>query len=169
MPSHDKTIVYAAGVWDLFHVGHLNLLKAAKALGDVLIVGVSTDDLVLRHKGRRPVVGYEDRAAIVGACRYVDLVVCQETIEKDEQLERLNVDVLVVGSDWWGRKVRGHEWITKRGGKVFYFPYTQGRSSTAIREHLLNEPGRSQLGSSINRSSDTAMVRSSAGDGGTKE
>ena len=136
MSTGTKTIVYAAGVWDMFHIGHLNILKAAKALGDILIVGVSTDELVERTKGHRPMMDYTDRAAVVEACRYVDMVVPQEDIEKDEQLERLNVDILVVGSDWWQRKVHGHQWMIDHGKKVFYLPYTQSMSSTKLRDAL---------------------------------
>lgn len=132
----DKTIVYAAGVWDVFHIGHVNLLKAAKVLGDVLIVGVSTDDLVLKYKKRRPLMDYSERTAIIGACRYVDVVVPQETLDKDEQLERLNADILVVGSDWWEKKVNGDKWMTQRDKKVFYIPYTTSQSSTKLRTAL---------------------------------
>ena len=89
MSGDGKVIVYAAGAWDMFHVGHLNVLKAAKALGDVLIVGVSTDELVLQYKGHHPLLSYEDRTAVVAACRYVDVVVPQRTLEKDEQLKKL--------------------------------------------------------------------------------
>ncbi len=132
----NKTIVYAAGVWDVFHIGHVNLLKAAKALGDVLIVGVSTDELVLNYKKRQPLMSYQERAAIVDACRYVDVVVPQETLDKDEQLERLNADILVVGDDWWAEKVNGHHWMTRQGKKVFYFPYTTSQSSSRLRAAL---------------------------------
>ena len=101
MSRDGKIVVYAAGVWDMFHVGHLNILKAAKALGDVLIVGVSTDELVFKYKGHHPLLSYEDRSAVVAACRYVDVVVPQRDIEKDEQLQKLDADILVVGDDWW--------------------------------------------------------------------
>jgi rfaE bifunctional protein nucleotidyltransferase chain/domain len=134
--SSRKVIVYAAGVWDMFHVGHLNLLKKAKALGDILIVGVSTDDLVLKYKGHHPLMCYEDRAAVVENCKFVDAVVPQRTIEKDEQLQKLDVDILVVGDDWWDRKVRGHDFMISQGRRVVYFPYTEGRSTTRLRQAL---------------------------------
>lgn len=131
-----KIIVYAAGTWDMFHVGHLNILRAAKALGDILIVGVSTDDLVLEYKGHHPLLSYEDRAAVVAACRYVDAVVPQRTLEKDEQLKKMDVDILVAGDDWWERKVKGHDFMVKKGRRVVYLPYTTGRSSSALRKAL---------------------------------
>jgi len=136
MSRDGKVIVYAAGAWDMFHVGHLNILRAAKALGDILIVGVSTDELVLKYKGHHPLLSYEDRTAVVAACRYVDAVVPQRTLEKDEQLEKLDVDILVVGDDWWEQKVKGHDFMTKRGRRVVYLPYTLGKSSTVLREAL---------------------------------
>lgn len=136
MSRDGKTIVYAAGTWDMFHVGHLNLIKGAKALGDILILGVSTDKLVLQYKGHHPLLDYEDRAAVVAACRYVDMVVPQRSLEKDEQLEKLDVDILVVGDDWWERKVKGHDYMIERGRRVVYLPYTAGRSSTVLRKSL---------------------------------
>ena len=81
-------------------------------------------------------MSYTDRAAIIESCRYVDMVVPQEVLAKDEQLERLNIDILVVGSDWWERKVKGHEWMIAHGKKVFYLPYTKSMSSTRLREML---------------------------------
>jgi len=136
MSRDGKIIVYAAGAWDMFHVGHLNILRAAKALGDILIVGVSTDELILKYKGHHPLLSYEDRTAVVAACRYVDAVVPQRTLEKDEQLEKLDVDILVVGDDWWEQKVKGHDFMVKEGRRVVYLPYTVGKSSTVLREAL---------------------------------
>jgi len=136
MSRDNKVIVYAAGTWDMFHVGHLNILKAAKALGDILIVGVSTDELVMEYKGHHPLLSYEDRTAVVASCRYVDAVVPQRTLEKDEQLKKLDVDILVVGDDWWEQKVKGHDFMVKEGKRVVYLPYTTGRSSSTLRKAL---------------------------------
>ena len=136
MSRDGKIIVYAAGTWDMFHVGHLNILRSAKALGDILIVGVSTDELVLKYKGHHPLLNYEDRAAVIAACCYVDAVVPQRSLEKDEQLEKLDADILVVGDDWWKRKVKGHEYMIKHGRRVVYLPYTEGRSSSILRKAL---------------------------------
>ncbi len=136
MARDGKIIVYAAGTWDMFHVGHLNILKGAKALGDILIVGVSTDELVRKYKGHHPLLSYEDRYAVVAACRYVDMVVPQRDIEKEDQLQKLDVDILVVGDDWWDKKVKGHAYMVGNGRRVIYLPYTEGRSSTALRQSL---------------------------------
>ena len=136
MARDGKVIVYAAGTWDMFHVGHLNIIRSAKALGDILIVGVSTDELVYEYKGHHPLLSYEDRYAVVAACRYVDVVVPQRELEKEEQLKKLDIDILVVGDDWWDRKVKGHDFMVKNGRRVVYLPYTEGRSSTQLRQAL---------------------------------
>lgn len=136
MSRGGKVIVYTSGTWDMFHVGHLNILRAAKSLGDVLIVGVKTDEVVLQHKGHYPLLSYEDRAAVVAACRYVDVVVPQRTQQKDDLLKKMDVDILVVGDDWWERKVDGHDFMVREGRRVIYLPYTIGRSSTILRKSL---------------------------------
>jgi len=136
MSRDGKIIVYTAGTWDMFHVGHLNILRAAKALGDVLIVGVKTDEVVLEYKSHYPLLSYEDRAAVVAACRYVDAVVPQRTQQKDELLGKMDVDILVVGDDRWEGKVEGHDFMVREGRRVIYLPYTIGRSSTILRKSL---------------------------------
>jgi rfaE bifunctional protein nucleotidyltransferase chain/domain len=136
MTGDKKVIVYAAGTWDMFHVGHLNILRAAKALGDILIVGVKTDEVVMEVKGHYPFVSYEDRVAIVSACRHVDVVVPQRTQEKDELLKKMDVDILVVGDDRWEDRVEGHDFMVRQGRKVVYLPYTIGKSSTILRKTL---------------------------------
>jgi rfaE bifunctional protein nucleotidyltransferase chain/domain len=136
MPRDEKVIVYTAGTWDMFHVGHLNILRAAKALGDVLIVGVKTDEVVMEFKGHYPLLSYEDRAAVVAACRYVDVVVPQRTQEKDDLLKKMDVDILVVGDDRWEGRVEGHDFMASQGRRVVYLPYTIGKSSTILRKTL---------------------------------
>jgi len=136
MTRDGKVIVFAPGTWDMFHVGHLNLLRSAKALGDTLIVGVKTDEFVFEDKGRHSLMSYEDRAAVLVACRHVDVVVPERTMRRDRLLEELDADILAVGDDWWDRKVRGHDFMIKQGRRVVYLPYTQGKSSTILREAL---------------------------------
>lgn len=128
-----QVIVYTAGVWDMFHIGHLRILESAKALGDILIVGVNTDELVKEYKGHYPLLPWQERAAIVKACRYVDMVVPSVSLEKDELLENLNIDILVHGDD---KKVMGHDYMIRNNKKVVYLPYTQDRSSSKIRKML---------------------------------
>jgi len=133
MSKDGKTIVYTQGVWDMFHLGHLNILKAAKALGDVLIVGVNTDKLVKQYKGHYPLMCWEERASVVAACRYVDIVIPTETLEKDELLENLDVDIMVHGND---KRILGEEYMKKHNKRVVYLPYTPQRSSAKLRKAL---------------------------------
>jgi len=124
------TIVLATGVWDLFHIGHLNIIRNAKGLGDKLIVGVSTDECVIREKGKSPVIPYEQRVEIVRAIKYVDCVIPQETRDKTELIKKLKPDFLVAGDDW--DRLKGQKLLEKQGGKVIFFPYTETLSSTEL-------------------------------------
>jgi glycerol-3-phosphate cytidylyltransferase len=128
---------YTTGVFDLFHVGHLNLLRNARALCDKLVVGVTTDELVA-YKHKRSVISFAERLEIVRACRYVDAVVPQETLDKFAAWEKLRFDVMFVGDDWF----RNERWqaverqFADVGVKIVYFPYTKGTSSTLINDVL---------------------------------
>ena len=97
-----KIIGYTTGVYDMFHIGHLNVIRRAKEQCDYLIVGVSTDELVQKEKNKTPVIPYEERAAIVAALRYVDEVVPQEEKNKLGAWEKYHFDKMFVGSDWKG-------------------------------------------------------------------
>jgi len=129
---------YTSGVYDLFHIGHLNILKNAKSMCDKLIVGVSTDELVFQYKQKNPVIKHNERMEIVSNIRHVDGVVAQETMNKLEMWEKLKFDVLVVGDDW--QKTTKWDLIEtdfkKKGVRVVYFPHTQGTSSTKINKIL---------------------------------
>lgn len=130
-------IGYTCGVFDLFHIGHLNLLKNAKAMCDKLVVGVTTDDLA-QYKGKTPLIPYADRAEIVRAIRYVDAVVPQYDMNKVEACKKIGASLLFVGDDWYGTdKWREMEQKLKELDiRVVYFPYTQGISSTKITQTL---------------------------------
>jgi len=125
-----QIIVLACGVWDLFHIGHLNLIRNAKGLGDKLIVGVSTDECVKREKGKTTVISYKDRAEIIRALKYVDCVVPQYTRDKTKLIQTLKPDILVVGGDW--DRLKGQEVLEKMGGRVVFFPYTKTISTTEL-------------------------------------
>jgi len=129
-----QTIVLATGVWDLFHVGHLNLIKNAKGLGDKLIVAVSTDECVKKEKGKTPVIPYEQRLQIIASVKYVDCVVPQYTRDKTKLIKTLKPDILVAGDDW--DKLKGQEVLEKFGGKVIFFPYTKSISSTELVKRI---------------------------------
>lgn len=130
-------IGYTAGVYDLFHVGHLNLFKNAKGLCDKLIVGVTVDDLV-EYKGKRAMIPFEDRIEIVRSIKYVDAAVPQYDMDKLAACKKLGAKILFVGDDWYGtEKWRGYEAeFAKHEIKIIYFPYTQGVSSTKIAQAL---------------------------------
>ena len=134
----NKVIGYTAGVFDLFHIGHLNILKRAKENCDFLIVAVSTDELVQQYKHKAPVVCYEERVEIVKAIKYVDMVVPQENRNKVEALEKYKFQKMFVGDDWKGTKFfMDLEPIFKEhGAEIVYFPYTKGTSSTLLKEAL---------------------------------
>ena len=130
-------IGYTTGVYDLFHIGHLNLLKNAKGLCDKLIVGVTVDDLVT-YKGKRAFIPFEDRIEIVRSCKYVDAAVPQYDMDKLTACQKLGATVLFVGDDWYATE-KWQEFerqFAEAGIKIIYFPYTKGISSTKINHAL---------------------------------
>lgn len=135
-------IGYTCGVFDLFHIGHLNLLKNAKGMCDKLVVGVTVDELV-SYKGKSALIPYEDRAEIVRSIKYVDAVVPQYNMDKLTACKKLGATVLFVGDDWYGTEKwnQYEEEFSKEGIKIIYFPYTRGISSTRITEALKNTRG----------------------------
>ena len=131
-------IGYTSGVYDLFHIGHLNLLRNAKGLCDKLIVGVTTDELV-SYKNKRAVIPFLERMEIVRAIEYVDAVIPQDNMNKFEMWEKLKFDVMFVGDDWFNsEKWKNLDQQFKEAGvEIRYFPYTQGTSSTLLNDTLL--------------------------------
>jgi len=129
---------YTTGVFDLFHIGHLNILRRAKEYCEYLIVGVSTDELVLSYKKKTPIIPFEERVQIVEAIRYVDRVVPQTNRDKKQALMKYKFDVMFVGSDWRGTPmwVSLEEEFSSLGVEIVYFPYTQGTSSTLLASVL---------------------------------
>lgn len=135
----EKPVIgYTTGVYDLFHVGHLNILRRAKEMCDYLIVGVSTDELVQHEKHKKPIEPFEDRVEIVKAIRYVDEVVPQFNKNKLEAYEKYQFDIMFVGSDWKGTDA----WNTYEqqfgplGVEIVYLPHTDGISSTILTNML---------------------------------
>ena len=142
---NNMIIGYTAGVYDLFHIGHLNILKNAKGMCDKLVVGVSVDDLV-EYKGKRPLIPFEDRIEIVRACKYVDAAIPQYDMDKLRICKELGASILFVGDDWFGSEKwkEYEEAFTKEGIRIIYFPYTRGVSSTIITEALKQTRGWSK-------------------------
>ena len=131
------TVGYTCGVYDLFHIGHLNLLKNAKGLCDKLIVGVSTDELVA-YKHKKAVIPFEERLEIIRNIKCVDAAIPQDDLNKFKAWEKLRFDMLFVGDDWYGdpRWKEMEEKFKNVGVRVVYFPYTKGTSSTILNETL---------------------------------
>lgn len=135
-----KIVGYTTGVYDMFHIGHLNVIKNAKAACDYLIVGVSTDELVQKEKNKTPVVAFEERCKIVEAIRYVDEVVPQEDKNKLGAWEKYHFDKMFVGSDWKGTEAfdRFEKQFAPLGVEIVYLPHTDGISSTLLTEKIQN-------------------------------
>ena len=139
---------YTTGVFDLFHIGHLNIIRRAKEKCDKLIVGVTTDELLQVYKNKSPIIPFEERISIVKSIKYVDEVVPQEDMDKMSHWEKLKFNVVFVGDDWqntdkWNKIESDFNDV---GVAVVYFPYTKGTSSTLINDILINE--RKKLGKS---------------------
>lgn len=129
---------YTTGVFDMFHIGHLNILKNAKEQCEYLIVGISTDENVLSYKHKLPVIPFDQRVAIVAAIRYVDEVVPQENMDKLEAFDKLHFNVLFHGSDWKGSSMYNEVEmkLKEKGVDVVYLPHTEGISSTLLRKKI---------------------------------
>ena len=131
-------IGYTTGVYDMFHIGHLNLLRRAKEKCDYLIVGVSTDKVVKEYKHKTPVIPFKDRMAIVEAIRYVDKVVPQESMDKMDAWEKLHFDVIFHGDDWKGSDMYNEieQRLKTVGCDMCFLPHTVGISSTDILKQI---------------------------------
>ena len=131
-------IGYTTGVFDMFHIGHLNILKRAKEQCEKLVVGVTTDELCLERKNKLPVIPYEERAEIVKAIRYVDEVVPQRDMDKLAMVDKIHFDAVFVGSDWQGTDAWNEyeRQFNERGVNVVYLPHTDGIYSTILRKKI---------------------------------
>ena len=132
---------YAPGVYDMFHVGHLNILRRAKLECDYLIAGVVTDEVVEQIKSRRPVVPLFERLEVVQSIRFVDEAVADDSEEKFAMWERLRFDIIFKGDDWRGtpKGDRMDAAFAEVGVQVRYLPYTRKTSSTALRALVTGE------------------------------
>lgn len=131
-------IGYTSGVFDMFHIGHLNILQRAKERCDKLIVGVSTDDLVMEYKNKLPIIPYDQRAAIVQAIRYVDEVIPQYTMDKMKIWEKVRFEIMFHGNEWKGTDLydRYEKEFAKIGVRIEYLPHTDGISSSDLRARI---------------------------------
>ncbi|MDR0830918.1 MAG: adenylyltransferase/cytidyltransferase family protein [Prevotellaceae bacterium] len=128
---NNKTIVYTSGTFDLFHYNHLRMINYARSLGDILIVGVSTDELVMSYKAK-PAIPFDERLHIIEALKTPDLVIPQHTLDHSETVKKLNIDAFVVGDDWFGK----YDYLKELGVQVFYFPYGMGISTSNLKKSI---------------------------------
>ena len=131
-----KIRVFTSGSFDLFHIGHLNILERSAALGDELIVGVSTDELIQHYKGMPPIIPFEQRFRIISSLKCVTKAVKQVKLTEVAQLQREDIDIVTIGDDWIN--LEGLEWMKQQPGKeVVYFPYTPDVSTTGIKKKII--------------------------------
>ena len=131
-------IGYTTGVFDMFHIGHLNIIRRAKEQCEYLIVGVTTDELCFTRKNKHPIINENERMEIVGAIKYVDRVVPQRDMDKLLAVKEYGCDVVFVGSDWKGTPSWNEyeKQFNTLGCDVVYLDHTDGISSTILREKL---------------------------------
>ncbi len=141
MSKKKYKIGYTTGVFDMFHIGHLNIIRRAKEQCEYLIVGVTTDELCNKRKNKLPIICEEDRVSIVEAIKFVDKVVLQDNMDKLAAVKKYNVDAVFVGSDWKGTPSWDNyeKEFAAEGCSVVYLSHTDGISSTILRERLNND------------------------------
>ena len=135
----NKTVVYTSGTFDMLHINHLKMIEYARSLGDILIVGVNTDELVESYKSQ-PIIPFDERIALVKALKYPDIVIPQHSLDHSDKVEKLHFDVIVVGDDSAGK----YDYLKDTGVDVVYFPYGAGVSSTNLKQRIYERYGKLQ-------------------------
>ena len=126
-----KTVVYTSGTFDMLHANHIKMIEYARALGDILIIGVNTDELVESYKST-PIIPFDERIAIVKALKYPDIVIPQHSLNHLDKVDKLHFDIFVVVNDWAGK----YDYLKEKGVDVVYFPYGTGVSSTNLKQRI---------------------------------
>ena len=132
-----KVIIFTAGTFDILNLGHINIFKRSKQLGDYLIVGISTDKLVKSYKKIFPIMPYKERCLIIKSIRYVDKIIKQTKLLNIKQLKKIKPNIITIGSDWKNKTLPGLEWAKKQGIKIIYIPYTNQTSSSEIKRRII--------------------------------
>lgn len=127
----NKTVVYTSGTFDMLHFNHLKMLEYARALGDILIVGVNTDELVASYKSM-PIIPFEERIALMKAIKGPDVVIPQKSLNHSAKVKKIKFDIFVVGDDWNGK----YDYLEEQGVDVVYFPYGDGISSSNLKKRI---------------------------------
>ncbi len=135
-----QVIGYTAGAFDMFHIGHLNVLKNARAQCDHLVVGVNSDKLIKTYKNKHVIIPIKERLEIVKAIEFVDQVLTVDSLDKIAIWNKIHFNKIFIGSDWRGseRWIETEKKLSRLEAKVVYLPYTTGTTSTLLREKLLN-------------------------------
>ena len=135
---NNQTIGFTSGVFDMFHIGHLNILRMARSMCDRLVVGVTVDDLVL-YKEEKAVIPFSERLEIVQNIKYVDLAVPQDDLDKYKMWEKLKFNVMFIGDDWFdtNRFKKFEKRLSEVDVKIIYLPYTHSVSTSILKERLL--------------------------------
>jgi choline-phosphate cytidylyltransferase/glycerol-3-phosphate cytidylyltransferase len=128
-----KTVVYTSGTFDMLHINHLQMIKYARALADILIVGINTDELVSSYKSL-PIIPFDERIALMRAIKGPDIVIPQNSLDHTDKVQKLKFDIFVVGDDWTGK----YDYLQEFGVQVIYFPYGKGVSTTKLKEKIYN-------------------------------
>jgi len=126
-----KSVVYTSGTFDMLHYNHLKMIEYARSLGDILIVGVNTDELVSSYKSE-PIIPFEERIGLIKALKGPDIVIPQYSLSHEDKVKKLKFDIFVVGDDWVGK----FDYLEEFGVTVVYFPYGKGISSSSLKERI---------------------------------
>lgn len=129
-----RRVVYTSGTFDMLHVNHLKMIQYARALGDLLIVGVNTDELVASYKSA-PIIPFEQRIELIKALKWPDIVIPQKSLDHTDKVKKLNIDVFVIGDDWAGK----YDYLKDLGVDVVYFPYGDGISSSKLKREIVEK------------------------------
>ncbi len=135
-----KTVVYTSGTFDMLHANHIKMIEYARSLGDILIIGVNTDELVESYKSQ-PIIPFDERIALVKALKYPDIVIPQRSLNHADKVKKLSFDIFVVGDDWTGK----YDYLKEQGVDVVYFPYGAGVSSTNLKQRIYERYEKLQL------------------------
>jgi glycerol-3-phosphate cytidylyltransferase len=125
-------VVYTSGTFDMFHSNHVKMIEYARGLGEILIIGVSSDELVCSYKNP-PTIPFDERIAIIRSLKFPDVVIAQHSLDHEEIVKNLNIDAFVIGDDWKGK----YDYLKDIGVSVFYFPYGKGISSSKLKQKIL--------------------------------
>ena len=125
-------VVYTSGTFDMFHSNHVKMIEYARGLGEILIIGVSSDELVCSYKNP-PTIPFDERIAIIRSLKFPDVVIAQHSLDHEEIVKNLNIEAFVIGDDWKGK----YDYLKDLGVAVFYFPYGKGVSSSKLKQKIL--------------------------------